>query len=403
MDIHNGQLFWPLTFERKPHTNPEPKPFYDVIIVGGGMSGVLTAAQLHKEGLSIAILEQKEAAKGSTSANTGLLQWSNDIMLHELMEQIGEEQAVRFHKLTEKAVNDLEQLSYSLVDNGDFIRRPSVYFASNKKDAKKLKKEFDAMTRHGFKVDYWNDIMVSKHFNVDLPVALKTYDDAEVNPYKFAGSLIDNLIDAGVHLFENTYANVIEDKDGMIEIHAQDKVFKTKNIVYTTGYFPIPFGDIKGAKVNRSYAIVTSPVETTDELWYENALLWETARPYYYIRKTVDNRIVIGGLDERRSKAPKESKIEDRAEELMEYLHDFFPDYDVSPIAMYGASFGESEDNLPFVGEHPDYPGHYYLLGYGGNGTVCSMLGATILADLITGRPNPDAEIVTLDRKYGAK
>ena len=29
-----------------------------------------------------------------------------------------------------------------------------------------------------------------------------------------------------------------------------------------------------------------------------NTLIWETARPYIYMRTTVDNRIIIGGLDE---------------------------------------------------------------------------------------------------------
>ena len=59
--------------------------------------------------------------------------------------------------------------------------------------------------------------------------------------------------------------------------------------------------------------------------------------------------------------------------------------------------------NLPFIGEHLTKNNHYYLLGYGGNGTVYSMLGSIILRDLITGKRNEDAELVQLHREVWMK
>lgn len=75
-----------------------------------------------------------------------------------------------------------------------------------------------------------------------------------------------------------------------------------------------------------------------------------------------------------------------------------FPFLDIKVAFAWGAVFGESVDNLPFIGKHPTKDRIYYLLGYGGNGTVYSMLGSVILKDLILGRSNKDAEIVKLDR-----
>lgn len=65
---------------------------------------------------------------------------------------------------------------------------------------------------------------------------------------------------------------------------------------------------------------------------------------------------------------------------------------------VWGAVFGESIDNLPFIGRHPAHNRLYYLLGYGGNGTVYSMLGSYIIRDLILKRPNSNKDIVKLDR-----
>lgn len=403
MDLHNGLLFWPTTLVKKPHTNPPIKPHYDVIIVGAGMSGILTAKALLDEGLKVAVLERNKLGSGSTSANTGLLQYSNDIQLHELSEQIGEEDAVRFYKLCYEAVNQLEKVAQPLQDQADFIRRPSICYASKKSDVKKLEKECAILVKHGFPAEFWNEVVVEQRLPFKAPAALYTQQDAEVNPYKFVVSLAEQLIAQGLDLFENTFANIIEEEGTDIVLRTITGDFKASQIVYTTGYDRLPYGTMKGADINRSYAIVTEQ-KPSFEGWYEHALIWETARPYLYMRKTVDGRIIIGGLDEKKAKPAKnQTKVDAMADKLLDQLHELLPGQTFHAPYKYSASFGESLDHLPFIGQHPEQPNHYYLLGFGGNGTVYSMLGSQIIADLIMNRPNDDARLVTLDRNYGIK
>lgn len=403
MELHNGTLFWPTTITKPTHHNPEIQPHYDAIIVGAGMSGILTAKALLDEGLKVAILENHEIGSGSTSANTGLLQFSNDIQLHELTDLIGEEDASRFYKLCYEALDYLEEIAVTLPDNADFIRRPSICYASKKGDAKKLEKECEALVKHGLPAEYWNELVVQNRLPFEAAGALYTENDAEINPYKFVVSLAEQLKARGLDIFENTFANIIENEGTHIIIRTMNGDFNTSRLVYTTGYERLPYGKMKGADINRSYAIVTEP-KPEFEGWYKKALMWETARPYLYFRMTVDNRIVFGGLDEGKAKPTKnETKLDFMADKLLEQLHELIPNESFTAPFKYCATFGESEDHLPFIGQHPNEPNHYYLLGFGGNGTVYSMLGSKILADLIMNRPNDDARIVTLDRKYGLK
>lgn len=402
MKIHNGSLYWPTTTKPfLPKTTNEKLDLYDVIIVGSGMSGALTALALAESGLKIAIVDKREMATGSSSANTGLLQYSNDIMLHELIGQIGEKDAVRFYQLCYEAMDDLENIAKSLPIEADFIRRPSICYASDENDVEKIKAEYDTLIKYGFPCDYWGPNEMAEKMPFSKPGALVTFGDAEINPLKFVHGILTKLEELGVHLFPYTEVlDVFEDNDSL-DIRTSSQPFSAKQIVYTTGYETVPVGKRIGADINRSYAFVSNPIPEFSD-WYEQALIWETKRPYLYIRSTVEGRLLVGGLDEDKPEAPDSVEvIQQRAENLLQQAKELFHDYDIQIDYAYAASFGESIDNIPFIGEHPTKKNHFYLLGYGGNGTVYSMLGSHILKDLIEGNRNEDAELVQLERKYG--
>ncbi|BCB05549.1 NAD(P)/FAD-dependent oxidoreductase [Bacillus sp. KH172YL63] len=394
MELHNGSLFWPTTLNNERFEN-----HYDVAIIGGGMSGILCAYVLTEAGLKVAVIEKRKIAAGSSSANTGLLQFSNDIMLHELIDQIGEEKAVRFYKLCLEAVENLEQVAMKCTLSPEFSRRKSIYYASTPRHVPKLKKEYKTLKAHGFPVEYWTRKDIKERLPFSKSGALITHGDAEVNPYRFVKGIFDYLQEENkTTFFENLEAVEIEECPDSVNIHTPEGIIHASQIVHATGYETPPIGKKIGTEINRSYAIATKPIDDLSQ-WDERALIWETKRPYLYMRTTADNRIIAGGLDEDHHEAPQsKKKIKKRGKRIEKAIQKLFPDLDIKMDYAWGASFGESVDNLPFIGKHPEKENIYYLLGYGGNGTVYSMLGSQILRDLILKRPNPDAEIVKLDR-----
>ena len=82
--LHNGSLYWPTTLS--PSQIPSYPSFEghtttEVAIIGGGITGALCAAVLARAGIGAVLVEDNRVASGSTATNTGLLQFSNNMML----------------------------------------------------------------------------------------------------------------------------------------------------------------------------------------------------------------------------------------------------------------------------------------------------------------------------------
>lgn len=400
MDLYYGSLYWSTTETEELRLAPrEPASRYDAVIVGGGMSGALTAYTLAAEGMTVAVLDKGGMASGSSMANSGLIQFSNDTMLHRLMQQIGKEEAVRFYRLCEEAVGKLGLIARSLDSPTDFIRRNSLYYASEDADAVLVQKEYAALRENGFKADYLTAEALAEQYPFVKPAALITYGDAELNPFRFVRAILTYLDRKGVHFFEHTEVTALENKEDHIIVHTVKGGFIAQNAIIATGYAPPPELPYNGADLNRSYVIATQPLDDLDKVWKDRVLIWETRRPCFYLRTTADGRIVAGGMDEDKPEAPRSKElIAQRADKLKQAVERLFPMLEIQVAYAWGAVFGESLDNLPFIGRHPDRERLYYLLGYGGNGIVYSMLGAEIIRDLIQGKSNPDAKLLQLAR-----
>ncbi|MFF2093797.1 NAD(P)/FAD-dependent oxidoreductase [Paenibacillus sp. NPDC058174] len=405
-ELHTGELFWPTTLQSVQTYEPLSSPLQvDVAIVGGGMSGIICGLSLAEAGISAAVLERGTVAGGSSSANTGLLQFSNDIMLCDLIDQIGEGPAVQFYQACEEAVERFGQICGQLPRDVGFRNRSSLYYASSEQDLPKLKREFETLKRHGFDVEFWSPDDISSRFPFRRPGAILTRGDAEINPFRFIQTAAEHAVNAGLRIFEHTgitdqrrstnSGGYVLTTDGGHEVNA-------KHVLFAVGYEPEELrGRLVKAELNRSFAAVTRIQSRSQlaQLWPERHMIWETARPYLYLRTTVDDRIVIGGLDEHTEHPIEGEKARhQRIRQLQDKLHALFPQLDSAFEYEWSATFGESCDNLPFIGEDPSMPGVYYSLGYGGNGSVYSIIASQIIRDSILGKLHPIAPIVALDR-----
>ncbi len=391
MDLKTGKLFWPETYKEKIQYEALNENIEcDVVIVGGGMSGAITSYFLNKANLNTVVVEKNEIAGGSSSANTGLLQFSSDKALFENIQSFGEEAAVTHYQLSQDAVKQLtNEIIPKLPFNPDFIPRKSFYYASTEEDIEMIENEYKALKKHGFPVERLSKDDMKEVGHFPLTDAILTGSDAEVNPYKMANALIEYVVSKGVRVFEQTKVHGRKDvEDGVILYTDHEFEIKTKHVIYAQGYEAQERATDPNSVIDSSYAIATNQLKNRP-FWKDEMMIWETARPYYYARTTADGRIVIGGLDETITLTEKrDSKLLHKSEQLIAKLEEWFPHLagKVEAEYLWTAYFGDTHDGLPMIGRYERFPNSYFLLGYGGNGTIYSLVLGSLIADHILGK-----------------
>ncbi|KXI47371.1 MULTISPECIES: NAD(P)/FAD-dependent oxidoreductase [Bacillus cereus group] len=391
MKLMIGKLFWDTGASMPCYPSLENDMICDVLVVGSGEAGAQIAYSLAKMGMRVTLIEKNMISCGSTAANTGLLQFLHDKSLTSLIHTFGEEKGVRAYKLCYEALRTMEKVVPTLDIDPQFIPRSSLYYASKSEDVSFLQEEYKTLQNYEFPVEYFTASDIKERYPFTRQAALYTHGDAEVNPYLLAHSLLHKANQMGATIYEHTEAIHIKKRQNDLICYTKTgNQIVAKNIIMATGYEALFGKKEKNTTVETSYAVVTNKVDSF-EGWYEQSLIWETARPYLYFR-TYENRIIVGGLDEAmKIQTIGDTKLLHKRDVLINIIKEMFPQYkDIQAEYYWAAAFGASHDGLPILKEDNKIHNLFYALPYGGNGTVYGMVFAKVFEQLFTNKESED-------------
>lgn len=397
MDLRSGHPFWPLkngllaSYPALTHDET-----CDVAIIGGGITGALVAYHLATEGVDVVLLDKRDIATGSTAASTSLLQYEIDTELVDLVEKVGEANAVRAYRLGLEAIDRLEDLAKELGGDSGFTRRRSLYLASENFHVAKLKREYECCERFGFAVEYLGPERLREEYGFTVPGAILSSGDAEMDIFRLTHAILRHC--PGLRVYDRTEVTSIRREGQAILKTDRGPSVTATRIVFATGYESQSYLRRKVGTLHSTFAAVSEPMDPFPE-WPGRCLIWETARPYFYLRSTPENRVIFGGADADYAEDHKRyGMIRRKTEYLERRFKALFPDADLEVAYAWAGTFGETEDGLAYIGKPPERPDDYFAMGYGGNGITMSVTAAQLIADDFLGRDNPDARIYRFDR-----
>jgi glycine/D-amino acid oxidase-like deaminating enzyme len=369
----------------------------EVAVVGGGISGVLTAFELVKRGLHVVLIDRGDFAAQSTKASTGLLLYDTDTHLVDLIRKVGTEAAVHAYRRGLEAIDELEALSTTAGDCG-FERRPSLYLTVQQRHLQQLEEEYACRRYYGIDVEWHSASKLRDMCSIPAAGAIGSRGNAQLDPVAFTLRLLAAGCQRGLQAYPHTEVREIRHAAAHIELITPHAIVVAQHVVYATGYgisrqVGRPLGNL-----NCSYVVASQPRRAWKG-WPDGALLWEAARPYYYARLTSDGRAVFGGEDTAFAEDHRRDQlVAEKVSRLVEQFSRWFPLAEFVTEFAWAGTFGETSDGMPYIGRLRGREREYFAAGFGGNGITFSTIAARALANLIQEIPDLDAQVFRFGR-----
>ncbi|HEY1836565.1 MAG TPA: FAD-dependent oxidoreductase [Rhizomicrobium sp.] len=392
-DLLAGDLLW----TRSAHTHVSARKLSaslktGVVVVGAGVSGAFMAHALAKRFGDVVIVDRRAAAHGSTCASTALLQFEIDTPLLELRDKMGAK-AARAWRRSYRATQDLIALVQGENIRCGLARRRSLYLAGDRVGGRGLHAEAKARHRIGLPGEFLDSKTLKARFGIDRTGAILSPGSAVANPVQLTAGLLRRALKNGARFFSPVrIVDVLATAHGVV-LDTGAHFIEAKHVVFCTGYEQLKGLPKRGTKITSSWAIASRP-RAHYPPWLDETVVWEASDPYLYMRTTPDGRLVAGGEDEDSNRpAHRARSIPRKSAQLLRKAKALMPGLEISVSHRWTGAFGESEDGLPIIDAVPGMPGCFVVLGFGGNGTIYSMIASQIVPSLLKGRPDRDTEV----------
>jgi len=360
----------------------------DIAIIGAGITAALVADALIATGKRIVVLDSRDMAQGSTSASTALLQYEIDTHLVDLVPLLGAKPAIRAYRACAESFSLLESRLPELLPLAGYERRPSLYLASTDKDIATLRTELSARRDIGFACEWLESEELRQRFGCQRPGGILSALGAQVDPFRLTRALFSSCRRHGVQLFARTRVTQIEEQGDALALRTEGgQTVTAAHVVVCAGYESLDFLPAGFADVHNTFALVTEPVAAPEKM-ATLPLIWESARPYFYMRATPDGRFMVGGADVPfKNSVARDALLPRQVRRLQQQYEELFG-AELPPVAYaWAGSFAETRDGLPLIGRVPGmHPRLQFALCYGGNGITYSVHAGDIVRAGIEGR-----------------
>lgn len=353
----------------------------EVVVIGGGITGTFCLYDLNKSGIDAILVSKNPIGYAASCMSSSALQYQNEIMLTELSKKLSKEEALHYFRQCNDALNEIEQLSTELNDF-HFVRRDGFLYTSQPDQMDLLHTEYLMRRHNGFDVEFLEKADARDYFSFDVQAGILAKNLAgEVDCYKLCHALVEKAEDLGARIYENTaIVSIDHDEQGVLLTTSYGKTVHAKKVVMAIGYSQESYLP-KNIFKKTSFTLVTKPVAQFSG--YQSRAIVKNIDRNVHLRTTVDNRIMISGLDcslmnrqGRLGKAIGVDKIIERKYRELELLLDemLVAIEDLEIEYCYDGQYPYSEDNLPAVEEYAEYPNILFAVPMGKNGILCAKL-----------------------------
>ena len=350
----------------------------DTAVIGGGIAGITTAAELKNAGHDVAVLEAERIVTGVTGHTTAKLTSLHGLRYQDLVSNFDTRRARRYGDANEAAIDYVEQTVAEHDIDCDFERTPAFTYVTSRGERERVEAEVAVARQLGLPAS----LDESPPLPYDVEAAIRFDEQAKFHPRTYLLALAERIPGDGSYLFEETRALDI-DRGAPHEVETERGTVRAEHVVVAT-HFPMYDHGLYFARMTptRGYVLAARLEDDAPE-----GLYYRPGDPYFSVRPhpTGDRSLVlVGGQNHRTGHAENEF---DRYRNLEREARSRF---DVQSIEYrWSTQDYRSVDGVPFVGRlAPHTNGVYVATGFGGWGLTNGTAAGLLLADLICGTDN---------------
>lgn len=363
------ESIWTKTTERTHFDILKKDVQTDVLIIGGGITGILCAHYLRRACVDCVLAEADEICSGVTKNTTAKVTVLHGAMCDQMIARFGREYARLYFRAQNEALEQFRTLAKTY--SCDWTEQDAVVYSLQ--DAEKMKREARALRQSGCVASYKEK--TSLPFRVAGAVRMR--DQGQIHPLKLLYALAREL-----PIYEHT--KVLElTPEGAVTANG---LIKAKRIIVATHF---PFLNKHGSYFlkmyqHRSYVLALENAILPDAMYVD-------ADDRGMSFRHADNLLLLGGGGHRTGKQGG------NWQELLEFAKRHYPN--AREVARWATQDCMTLDGIPYIGQYSARtPNLYVATGFQKWGMTSAMVSAMLLASIIKGEQTQYEKIFSPSR-----
>jgi len=395
MRTRYGLSPWVLQYPdaRRPRFDPLPKSdsTADVVVVGAGLTGLLTAYLCAKAGYSTLVLEADRIGQGSSGRSGGVLTSEPDQPFKEVAARLGLKVARQAYASWAEAAADGAALLKRLKVPCGAVPAETITLPW-REDERPLQKEHQARADAGLDGAWLSPVAIQRAVKLGGAGARKTKGGLLIDPYAATVGVLRAAVAAKAKVYEKTKVSTITFDRKVARVVAGRSTITTENVVIATSVATSETKQLqRHVGVRQRFHVLTAPLTAAmrKTLFGEGVLLRDAKAPSRRLRWTADGRLLISGGDQKAAtgSALDAARVHQTNELMYETLLMYPEILGLKPEFGWESSYGHTIDGLPCIGPHRFFPHHLLALAGSGDSLTEAFLAARILFRGVTGKP----------------
>ncbi|BFM14790.1 FAD-dependent oxidoreductase [Maricurvus nonylphenolicus] len=419
MTVNNLSLFEEKSFWLRSYGDYTPNPPFagqaqaDVVIIGGGFTGLNTAWQFKQDNPNarVIVLEAAVIGYGASGRNGGFSMKLFGMEPELTVLRWGKQRMIDAHHYMQKAVKHLKTMVEEHDLQSDYRHTGMFRVSYSKQQLKRCQKTYELFQKLGIDDDMsWHtQEELQQEFNSERFLGgMYESETGILNPCKQVRELKRLALSAGVEIYEMIPVTDIDRNGSQIVTQTAEGKITSDKIVLATNAYSRHINGPRKLKNRQmplwTYQVVTEPL--SKEQW--NSIGWQQQQSFednrqlvHYFRPTVDGRITMGGGDV--VTPGDECMDKDFAPKLWQHCENhlkwIYPQLkDVRIDYRWGGPTSVNLDMTPEIG-YLDDERMIYATGCIGHGVSLTHLNGRTIADLLNGDKTELTDFWIVNRK----